>query len=749
MFWPELDEQRARASLRQALYNIRHALGGGALRVRGKTLLGVNPAKLTCDAAEFGRFLEEGRDEEALALYTGPFMEGFHLPGVPEFEHWLDNQRLDFRLRAVAAAWRLVDAAQAALDPDSSRRWAERAIELAPYDEAGFRRYMELLGAQGNRALALLVYDRLGESLRADLGVDASRETDELAQRLRRHATAESAGLATQHRVALPYSDTASRRTPPTTATTLQKERTEGPPFTKRVATRRHVLALAAVTMLALLAHGYHTARPSGSGNTRAQIRSLVVLPLSTAADDEQQRYFADEMTDALIAELGQVTALRVTSLTTARHLRGPTITIATIAERLNVDGVIEGSVALHDGRVRVNVRLIGAATDHQLWSHTYEEDVTDVLSLQKEIARSVADELRVGLTAQQSARLSATRQVNPDAYAAYLRGRYQFSRWTSDGWATAAQAFREAVTLDSGYAGAWAGLSTSISHLCYFGMSGGPPPEECQEAADEAILNAVTLDPDLSEAQVILGFRRWWGQHRDLTGAQTALRRAIQLNPSNAEAYNRYAFLLATIGRYDESLRNFERAVALDPLAPERATFLVWGYGVARRYEEGEEIARRAIALDPTFPNGYAWLGFCVLAPLRRYDEAIANLQRARELVGQNAAFEAMLGYVHGKAEHSSEAEKILARLTEGAAAGRVSPYYVSFVQVGLGRYEEAISSLERAYDDGWGHVIYINAYAAFDPLRAYPRFQRLVRHVGLPKFQLPVSTVGDAASR
>ena len=735
LLWPDVNAKRARASLRQSLYGIRHALGDGVLRVRGKTLLGIDRTTIACDAAEFGRLLDEGRDQEALALYTGPFMEGFHLSGVPEFEHWIDDKRQELQLGAVAAAWRLADAAQGTGDIAASRRWAERAVRLVPYDEAAARRYMQLLVAQGDRTLALRVYERLADSLSGDLGADPSPETTELADRVRQQATVHRAAPITDRQsAALPLRNDRRRVDQAGGPAESLNARAVKPVRGGGAAFRTRVVAPIIVILLTLLIYGY---MQSHAGVPGGPIRSLVMLPLSTSVDDEQQKYFADEMTDALTAELGQITALKVISLTTAQQFRGTKITIPAIAEQLNVDAVVEGSVALHNGRVRVNVRLVEAATDLQLLSKTYEADLSDVLSVQKEIARSVADELRVELTGRQSARLGDVRQVNPDAYTAYLRGRYQFSRWTAEGWATAAQAFREAVALDSGYAAAWAGFSTSLSHLCYFGMPGSPPADQCQELADEAIARAVALDPGLSEAQVILGFRRWWGPHRDRDGAETALRQAIRLNPSNAEAYNRYAFLLATLGQYDEAIRNFERAFALDPLSPERATFRIYGYAVARRYGDAEAIARQAIALDPTFPNGYAWLGFFVLAPLQRFEEAIAKLEQAKELAGQNEGFEAMLGYARARAGQTREAETVLSKLNQGASAGRVSPYYISFVEIGLGRYEQAIESLERAYDEGWGHVIYLNAHAVFDPLRKYPRFQRIVQNVGLPEFQ------------
>lgn len=729
LLWPELDERRARKALRQGLYELRRSLGPDVIRGTGRELVGIDSRRLWCDAAEFALLQDRGEGEAALRIYRGPFLEGFHLSGSATFERWLDDERRRLERAAVATAWRLADSAEFE-DPAEVTRWAERAVELSPFDERGFRRYLKLLADRGDLATVLQSYEAFARRLALELDTRPAPETVALVESLRREPARNEPELEVR-RASLP------RQPVVLGSSGSAASETAGGDEGRAVGRRRTAMwtagSAAAAVGVILLNLAIASSEDASNAPPDHRTRSILVLPLQSLDEDAESRLFSDGLTEALITELGQVRSLTVFSPSTSMRLRDTEEPIEDIVTQLGADAVLEGSALQVDGRVRITVRLIDGDSAQLVWAESYEEDLRDVLNLQDEIARSVAAEIGVELTREESALLSNARPVAAEAHDAYVRGRYWFAKWTGEGFLEATRAFAEAIAIDPTFAAAHAGHAYSLFHLCYFGLDGSPPAATCQRRVEASALRALELDDQLAEAHVTLGFVRWWGYNRDVRAAEAALQTALRLNPGYAEAHSRYGFLLATLGRHEEALAAFERAYHLDPLSPDRAGFVALELGAAGRFAEAERAARRALALEPDFANTHAWLGFWILAPQGRYDEAIVSLRRALELSGPHALFQAMLGCVLGRAGRTEEAEAILDEMLNDTGGPEVPPANIALVYLGLDENERALDWLERAYREGWGHVIYLNMNPFYEPLRGHPRFERLLRQVGL----------------
>ncbi|HXJ70531.1 MAG TPA: protein kinase, partial [Verrucomicrobiae bacterium] len=341
------------------------------------------------------------------------------------------------------------------------------------------------------------------------------------------------------------------------------------------------------------------SAEPVSGGAIR--IRSLAVLPLANRSGDPAQEFFVDGMTDALIADLAQIAALRVISRTSAMRFKGSDKPLPEIARDLHVDGIVEGSALLAGGRVRITVTLIEAATDRSLWAKSYERELTDILTLQSEVARAIAEEVRVQVTPEERTRLEPKGPVNPAAHVAYLQGRYLWNRWNTESFRHSLERYREAIEADPGYALAWAGLADSYATL---GNTNAMAPAEAYVKAREAAERGLALDPSLAELHASLAyvhrFHDW-----DWARAERGFLRALELNPGYATGRRWYAQFLSGLGRHGEAIAEAERALELDPLSLVIHTAVGDVLFYARRYERAVSYYRRCVELDATFGPG------------------------------------------------------------------------------------------------------------------------------------------------
>jgi len=457
-------------------------------------------------------------------------------------------------------------------------------------------------------------------------------------------------------------------------------------------------------------------------------IRSLAVLPLESLSNDASQDYFADGMTDELISDLGQISALRVISRTSVmayKHARKP---LPQIARELNVDAVVEGTVLRSGDRVRITAQLIEASTDKHLWSQSYESELRDTLALQSKVAGAIADQIRINVNAQEQAALKTVRVVNPQAYESYLKGRYFWNKRTADGLKVALAYFNEAIDEDPKYAKAYSGLADTYAVLGdwqYAVMS----TKEALPKAKAAAVKAVELDSSLSEAHTSLGYSLrafdW-----DFDSAGKEFRRAIELNPSYATAHHWNAMNLGLLGRPKEALAEMRKADNLDPLSliinSDLAEFLL----LTHSYDESVEQGRKIIEMDSTFPIGHKQLGDAYL--LKQKDkEAVAELQKAVRLSGGSPICMADLARAYVASGKMNEALKLLSDLKKSSNASFTNAPQIAMIYASMGDNDQAMHWLERAYEERFNPSILLRS--GFDPLRSDPRFEDLMRRIGL----------------
>lgn len=463
------------------------------------------------------------------------------------------------------------------------------------------------------------------------------------------------------------------------------------------------------------------------------RFEAIAVLPLENLSGDQAQAYFAEGMTDALTTRLAQIGTLRVISSSSSAAARAAGGGTRAMAERLNVDALVEGSVARSGDRVRISAKLVDAKNDRYLWAQSYERDLTDVLALQGDLALAIAGQIGARLSAAERRRLASEKPVRPDAYEAYLRGRYFWNRRTSDALAKAVVQFRQAIALDSNYAAAYAGLADVYVILDAYS---GVPASETFPRAKEAAERALALDDRLAEAHAALARVRLHYE-RDLPGAASEFQRAIECNPNYATAHHGYSIYLRDVGRFDEAVAEAERARALDPISRIINANLGDTYFYARRYDKAVAQHRETLLLDPDFGPTHLYLG-AALERAGKFEEALAEIGRARTIVGDSAYGLAALGFTAARAGDPGRARAALRELIALNAAGRAPALDVALVAVGLGNREEALAWLTRAYErrDALNNL---GVDPRFDSLGPDPRFADLLRRLGLKADVVP----------
>jgi eukaryotic-like serine/threonine-protein kinase len=463
---------------------------------------------------------------------------------------------------------------------------------------------------------------------------------------------------------------------------------------------------------------------------TRGRIQAVAILPLADLSEHAEPDYFADGMTEALITDLAKINALRVISRTSVMQYKGVQRPLPQIARELNVDAVVEGSVLRSGNRVRITAQLIHAASDEHLWAESYERDLRDVLSLQDEVARAIANEIQVKLTSQDQARLVSAHSVDPEAYQLYLKGRFYWNKRTEAGLKRGIEYFHQAIDLDPNYALAYAGIADCYS-LLGWDLFGALPPREALPIAKAAAKKALETDDSLAEAHNSLAWTKLafdW----DWMGAEREFKRAIELNPGYAITHHWYAECLAGMGRYAEALAEIRQAQELDPLSLIISSIVGWVFYFDRRDDQAIAEFRKTLELDPNF-----WVAHWTLG--RAYEqkamfvEAIAEIQKAIDFSGGSPLSLAALGHTYAVWGRRAEAERVLNELKESSKQGYISPYGIAAIHAGLGEKDQAFIWLEKAYEERSGWLIWLRAEPISDPLRSDPRFQDLLRRIGL----------------
>jgi TolB-like protein/DNA-binding winged helix-turn-helix (wHTH) protein len=459
-------------------------------------------------------------------------------------------------------------------------------------------------------------------------------------------------------------------------------------------------------------------------------IRSLAVLPLEDLSSDPSQEYFSDGMTDELIAELGQVGKLRVISRTSAMTYKGVRRPLPEIARELNVDAVVEGTVLRLGNQVRITAQLIRASSDEHLWAQSYEVELRDILTVQKEVARSIAEQIRLELNPHERRRLDQLQAVNGEAYEAYLKGRFFWNKRTGEGLKKAIDYFNQAIEMDPIYAKAYSGLADSYA-LAGDWKYGVLAPREAYPRAKAAAKKAIALDSTLGEAHISLAFCLD-GFDWDFASAGREFTRGIELSPGYATGHEWYGWHLAALGRNGEAVAEVKTAESLDPLSLIIGADLAEELLVARRYDEAIKQSRKALYLDPFFANGHYVLGQA-LAQKHIYDEAIKELQIAVQLSPESTAFTANLAYAYAVSGMTDEAVKLLNDLKARPHGAFSNAAEVALIYVGLNQKDQAMAWLETAYAERFSPLVLMRP--SFDSLRSDTRFQNLLRRIGISR--------------
>jgi TolB-like protein/DNA-binding winged helix-turn-helix (wHTH) protein/Tfp pilus assembly protein PilF len=489
--------------------------------------------------------------------------------------------------------------------------------------------------------------------------------------------------------------------------------------------THRIIFVLALLLILAIPA----VWRFRSGARSPTVIRSLAVLPLENLSGEASQDYFADGMTDELITDLAQIRALRVISRTSVMMYKGVRKPLPEIARELNVDAVVEGTVLRSGDQVRITAQLIQATADRHLWAESYEGNLRDTLALQKKVATKIAEQIRIEVTPQEQAALRSVKAINPDAYENYLKGRFFWNKRSADGLKKAIDYFNQAIAEDPNYAAAYSGLADA------YALSGDwqyavMTPKEAMPRAKAAAMKALELDDNLGEAHASLAFCLD-GFDWNFEAADREFRRAIELNPGYATAHHWYSWHLSLLGRNSEAIAEMRKAENLDPLSLIINADLAELLLIAHFPDESIDQSRKTIEMDPHFAFAHNQLAQAYLEK-HMFSEAIAELQTAIQISGESATFSANLARAYAATNRKAEAVWLLNDLKKRSTPTNEHATAIAMIYTALDDKDQAMASLERGYEERFNPGILLRP--CFDPLRSDPRFQNLVRRVGLP---------------
>lgn len=465
----------------------------------------------------------------------------------------------------------------------------------------------------------------------------------------------------------------------------------------------------------------YHRSHPA--------IQSLAVLPLTSLNADPAQNYFADGMTDALITELAKISALRVISRTSVMQYKGVNRYLSEIANELQVDAIVEGSLLYSGDRVRITIQLLQGTPERHLWAESYERKINDILALQNEVTRAIATEIKAKLTPQEQAYLTRVRQVDPEAYQAYLKGRYFWNKRTSEGFNEAIECFNQTIAIDPSYAPAYAGLADCYNLLSDYDVLS---PMEAVPRAKAAAERALAIDSTLAEAHASLGFastRYNW----DWIGAEREFQRAIELKPNYAIAHHWYALLLTMMGRFQEAMIEINKAQNLDPLSLIINTNIGWLNFFERNYDLAEEWLRRTLEMDPNFISAHVKLGW-VYEQQGKYEQAIDQFKNVLALSMDETNVMALLGNSYAISGKRDAAKKIVDQLIEQSKHRYISPYWIAVIYACLGEKDNAFDWLKKAFEERSSGLVWLKVEPKLDTLRSDPRFSELLQTMGFP---------------
>jgi TolB-like protein/DNA-binding winged helix-turn-helix (wHTH) protein/Flp pilus assembly protein TadD len=495
-----------------------------------------------------------------------------------------------------------------------------------------------------------------------------------------------------------------------------------------RLAATLGVLAVLVLGAIALLMNrGGHAKNAS-----EPPITSIAVLPLKNLSGSPEQEYFVDGMTEELIGRLANIHGLRVISRTSAMRFKDTRQPIPEIAKALHVDALLEGSVIREGDRVRVNAQLIRGATDEHIWAEEYQREYRNILTLQEELAKTIAQKIKISLTPEEQAVLSTAVPVDPEVHESYLKGRYYLNQRTEDALKKSVGYFQQSIDKDPKYALGYCGLADAYALL---GFRGRIPSQQTLAQAKAAALKAIRLDGTLADPHASLAFlaetHEW-----DWATAEREYKRALELNRNDARTHNWYAGYLTYVGRLDEAIEEAKRARELDPLSLPINNALAGRQLVAGHYREALQQVQATLDLDSHFAPAHQTLGWAYLNTGKK-QEAVAEFQQAVALSGNDDAdFMLDLGFVYAVTGNRDEARRILTKLKELNQLGLAPSGSVGILYGALGDVDRAFTWLDKAYQERDPELTYLKVpNRRFEPLRQDARFAQLIHRMGFPE--------------
>ena len=460
------------------------------------------------------------------------------------------------------------------------------------------------------------------------------------------------------------------------------------------------------------------------SGRT---VDSLAILPLANAAADAEMEYLGDGITESIINSLAQLPQLRVIPRSTVFRYKGQDVDPEEIGKELGVRAVLTGRILQLGDSLIVKTELVDVAQHTQIWGEQYRRPFTDIFALQEEISQEISEKLRLQLSGEERQKLVKRYTDNTEAYHLYLKGRFYVHKRTPDRIRKGIESFWQAIDLDPNYALAYAGLAEAYGFLA--SSTGGQPPREAYPKAKAAATKALELDETLGEAHCTLGFFRLlydW----DFAAAEEEFKRAIELSPNFANAWDGYGFYFKATGRREAAIQACQRAQELEPLSLFITLSLAWAYYFARQYDRALEHGRKTLDMDPNFGFAYWHRGMAYIQQ-QRFGDAVTALRKAISLAGPATTFISYLGYANARLGKEREARQMIAQLERVSKRQYVSSYFIAMIHLGLGDLDQTFEWIEKAYEERSGFLAFIKVEPMLDALRGDPRFEELVEKI------------------
>jgi TolB-like protein/DNA-binding SARP family transcriptional activator/Tfp pilus assembly protein PilF len=738
--WSESDMERARGALKQSLHVLRRQLGTADV-VLGTSELRLNPELVESDVEAFVTAIEKRDHQRAIDHYGGPFLDGFHLSGAPEFEQWADEQRAVLARQHAHALESLADAArERGAHTDAAALW-RRLQAQDPFNTRAAVGLMEALYATGERAAALRAGQAYDTLVREELGTGADPAVTSLMQRLRAPPAAPPADIRSDEpatrsdpsgrpgmvRPAEPGATPAAR--PDARPDELPNELPGALPGALPGRSRRSLRTVAAVALVtAMLAVGWWqvTRRGNTDVTSTRDGTSIAVIPFVNTSDNAADGHFADGLTDELISRLGRVEGMRVSARTSTFALRDRGLSARAFADTLGVEAVIEGTVRRQDDRLKITAQLVDPENNSVLWSESYDRQTQDVIAVQEEIALAIVHALRDRLPAQTAASTPLTVPgVDPEAYDLYLRGRYNWDLPTRERLQQATRYHQRAVERDPSFAAAYAALAETYVNLAIYGFMA---PGEALTRANVSAEQALSLDSSLVEAVTARAYVRLSEQNFD--GAEADLRRALSLNPNYPWSHHFLSLYLMMAGRPEEAARYNRQALILDPLSlPANATRGILLVQMGDPAAAEREL-RRALRLRSDFTLTLYYLGV-VQAARGEHEAALATLEDAARQTPDFPGVPGALAHMLRRTGRSAEADSIVAALEQRAGMDSRARMNLAFAHGSSGRIDAAIALLENLRWDVPA-LIGLRTDPLLEDLRSDPRCVELLQTIG-----------------